>query len=369
MKFFFRLSQMIFLLSFTLSASAVQSYATFNENDPVNNRTAFLIQQNHISTQRQPFLYSAPYNYGEQINYGVFDPNHSFRYRILKNGAQINSVSDSFSPLILMRTNEMKYLQDSHEYSNANDPYANIFIDRSMIRLSDYERKPTRSMVNCGRDHSSPLSHTEKILSSSQCSDFDHDFTVVYPIAKSLIPITNMLLLADYKLKIKTCEVELNTTKNWAFSSWYSTFITKGDCQIKLKLICDGSENSCSPSVGDYSTKNQFKLIIYDDEKNHKKESIKRLQNIEKSNVPHRPINLESINNMMFENKGSGTAKISYITSSCYHSTGPSSFYVNSGTFYLINIKTSNAYHGIRWWNCWNEAKTISWKIEYTTYE
>ncbi|PHM22697.1 hypothetical protein [Xenorhabdus ehlersii] len=274
MKFFLKRLQTIFFLSFTLSVSAVQSYAAFNENDPVNNR------------------YSASYNHGEKIN--------------------------------------------------------------------------------CGRGHSPPLSHTKKSLGDSQCIDF----FVVYPLAKSLIPITNILLTHSEpkpkpkpKPKTKTCGVELTTTKTWAFSSWYSTFTRQGGCQIKLRLICDGSESACSPSVGDYSSSNKFQVIIFDDKTNYKKETLDRTQNTEKANVTHHSTIVESTDNMMVENKGSGTANISYITSSCYNDIGPSSFHVNSGSVYSFTVKTSNAYNLVQWWSCWDKVKTISWKIEYTTYE
>ncbi|CAM4010564.1 hypothetical protein [Xenorhabdus thuongxuanensis] len=265
MKFFLKRSQTIFLLSLTLSASAVQSYAAFNENDSVNNR------------------YSASYNYGGK--------------------------------------------------------------------------------KNCGRGHSPPLSHIEKNFGDSQCISY----SIVYPLAESLIPITK-ILLTDPKPKIETCEIELNTTKTWVFSSWYSTFIRKDGCQIKLKLICDGSESACSPSVGDYSTKNKFQVIIYDNEKDHKQESIERIQNTEKVNVTHHSTIVESTDNMKFENKGRGTAKISYITSRCYYDTGPSSFEVKPNLDRAFTIKTSNSIN-VSWWNCLDQDKKISWKIEYTTYE
>ncbi|MBE8589254.1 hypothetical protein, partial [Xenorhabdus griffiniae] len=364
MKFFLRRSQAIFLISLTLSALSVQSYATFNESDPVNNRVAFFILQNHINTQRQPFPYSAPYNYNcrEQINYGVFDPNSFSRYQILKNDAQMDSVTNSLNPPIFMRSNAIQDLQNIYEYSNANDPYANIFVDRYMMRLSDDEQTPTLAMANYRRDNSPPLSHTEKNSSNLQCNDF----IIVYPLAENLIPIIN-ILLTDSKPKIKECEVELKTTKTWTFSSWYSTFTRKDGCQIKLRLICDGSESACSPSVGDYSKKNKFQLIIYDGEKNDKQESIERVQNTEKINVSHHSINLLSINNMKFENKGSGTAKISYITSSCYYDTGPGSFEIKPNLDRSFTIKTKNTI-SISWLNCYNRDKIISWKIEYTTY-
>ncbi|MBD1227841.1 hypothetical protein IDH36_09715 [Xenorhabdus griffiniae] len=365
MKFFLKRLQTIFLLSFTLPASAVQSYATFNENDPVNNRVAFFIKQNQINIQKQPSSYSVPYNYncGEQINYGVFDPNGSFRYRILKNDAQIDSAANSLNPLILMRSNAIQDLQNIYEYSSDNDPYANIFIDRYMMRLFDDERRPIQAMVNYGHGHSTPLSHKEESLSSLQCNNF----IIAYPLAKSLVPITN-ILLAGSEPKIKKCEVELNTTKTWALSSWYSIFTRKDNCQINLKLICDGSENACSSSTGDYSTRNKFQLIIYDDEKNDKQEFIERVQNTEKINVPHRSSNLESTDNMKFENKGSGTAKISYVTSSCYSDTGPSTFEIKPNLDRAFTIKTKNTL-SVSWWNCYNQDKKISWKIEYTTYE
>ncbi|PHM60969.1 hypothetical protein [Xenorhabdus ishibashii] len=273
MNFFLKRSQAIFLLSLTLSVSAVQSYAAFNENDPVNN------------------LYSASYNHGGKIN--------------------------------------------------------------------------------CGRGHSPPLSHTEKSLGDSQCNDF----FIVYPLAKSLIPITNILLTSSkpkpkpkLKPKIETCEVELNTTKTWIFGSWYSTFISKPGCQIKLRLICDGNENACSPSIGDYSTSNKFQVIIFDNKTNYKKETLVRTQNTEKANVTHHSTILKSIDNMKFENKGSGIAKISYITSSCYKDTGPSSFEVKPNLDRAFTIKTKNNVD-FSWSNCFDQDKTISWKIEYTTYE
>ncbi|OKP01147.1 hypothetical protein [Xenorhabdus eapokensis] len=267
MKFFLRRAQTIFILGLTLSVSAVQSYAAFNENDPVNNH------------------YSASYNDGGRINYG--------------------------------------------------------------------------------RGHSPPLLHTEKILGDSQCNDF----LVVYPMAKNLIPITNILLTKPKPTpKIKTCEVELNTTKTWIASSWYSTFIKKDGCQIKLRLICDGSESKCSPSVGDYSTSNKFQVIIYDDEKNHKQESIERIQNTEKANVTHHSNIVESTDNMKFENKGSGLVRVSYITSSCYYDTGPRSFEVKPNLDRAFTIKTSNKVSW-SWSNCLNQDKKISWEIEYITCE
>ncbi|WP_338803008.1 hypothetical protein WDV76_11300 [Xenorhabdus griffiniae] len=365
MKFFLKRLQTIFLLSFTLPASAVQSYVTFNENDPVNNRAASFIQQNQINTQKQPSSYSVPYNYncGEQINYGVFDPNGSFRYRILKNDAQIDSVTNFLNPPIFMRSNAIQELRNIYEYSNTNDPYANIFIDRYMTRLSDDERRPTLAMVDYGRDHSPPLSHTEKNSSSLQCNDF----IIVYPLAENLMPIINILLTGS-EPKIKKCEVELNTTKTWALSSWYSTFTRKDDCQVNIRLICDGNENACSPSTGDYSTRNKFQLIIYDDEKNYKQESIERVKNTGKVNVPYRSSNLESTDNMKFENKGSGTTKISYVTSSCYSDTGPSKFEIKPNLDRAFTIKNKNTL-SLSWWNCYNQDKKISWKIEYITYE
>ncbi|PHM72368.1 hypothetical protein [Xenorhabdus sp. KJ12.1] len=270
----------------------------------------------------------------------------------------------------LMRRDPSVYLQNLYTYINANNTRSDNVILR-MIGLSDNERRWIRAMINCRRNYQLSELHSNSNLSDLQCNNFSNDFTVIYPLAQSLIPITNILLMdSTPKPKIKVCEVELNTTKTWALSSWYSTFTTNSGCQLNIKLFCDGSQNKCSPSTGDYSSENKFQVIIYDDEKNYKQEPSKREQNSEKTNMAPRSINLESTDNMKFENKGSGIAKISYITSSCYYDTGPSSFEVKPNLDRAFTVTTKNDYNiVIRWLGCWNSDKTISWKIEYTTYE
>lgn len=220
------------------------------------------------------------------------------------------------------------------------------------------------------------ISEHERRLLFNQVSGFcdrsnnaDCDYNIVYPLAKTMVPIVNILLsnsTPEPKQKVKICIVELKTTDEIEllfYSQWYTTFTRKGGCQVNLSLKCDGSESACSN--GDYSPHNKFQLIIYDDQLIDDERLTISARGAEKNDAMLRIINFSSTNNMKFENKGSGIAKISYVDSSCYYSTGPSFMEIKPDLDRAFTVETNNGFFS----GCTSQPKIISWKIEYITYE
>ncbi|CDL86985.1 hypothetical protein [Xenorhabdus cabanillasii] len=209
---------------------------------------------------------------------------------------------------------------------------------------------------------------------SSNSTEFDSlkadcDYNIVHPLAKTMVPIVSILLSNSTpkpKPKVKICTVELKTTDKTElifYSQWYTTFTRKDGCQVNLSLKCDGSESACSS--GDYSSHNKYQLIIYDDQSSNDEKLTKSAKGAEKNDTMFRITNFSSTNNMKFENKGSGIAKISYVDSSCYYSTGPSFIEIKPDLDRAFTVETNNGFFSA----CTSQPKVISWKIEYITYE
>ncbi|SFU96662.1 hypothetical protein SAMN05421784_1623 [Xenorhabdus koppenhoeferi] len=275
-------------------------------------------------------------------------------------------------------------------YSQEYDPRPPLMMERSddyLLRLRRYlgrsieetDLHPTdierRFLINYIGSVCGVGSQNLKIASALNVNTFNcKDYTTIYPLARALLPIANILLLdkpntlLQDKLKpiTKTCEIELKTQYSWF--SWYSTFLPKDGCNIKVQLICDGSENKCSPSTGDYSSANKFDVNISDGESNYYVMPTASIQNTEKKNSVYGPANFESTNYVTFYNQGRGTAKISYMSSSCYYNTGPDSKEIESKSNSQFTITTRNSFDIFSNY-CFKQDKTISWKIEYTTYE
>ncbi|PHM37936.1 hypothetical protein [Xenorhabdus innexi] len=197
------------------------------------------------------------------------------------------------------------------------------------------------------------------------------DYNIVYPLAKTMVPIVNMLLSNSPpppppKPTVKTCTVELATIDSLELlfsSNWYTTFTRKSGCEVNLTLKCDGSESACDS--GDYSSHNKFQAIIYDNESSYDEKLTSIVKNTEKDNTIHRITNLSSTDNMKFENKGRGTAKVSYVDSICYYNVGPPVMEIKPGLDRAFTVETNNNFFSA----CTSQPKKISWKIEYTTYE
>ncbi|MDC9615980.1 hypothetical protein PSI19_19375 [Xenorhabdus khoisanae] len=232
------------------------------------------------------------------------------------------------------------------------------------IAISEHERRLLFNQVSGFCDRFNQVSRFFDRSNNADC-----DYNIVHPLAKTMVPIVSILLSNSApkpKPKVKICTVELKTTDEIElifYSQWHTTFTRKGECQVNLSLKCDGSESACSS--GDYSSHNKFQLIIHDDQSINDEKLTISARGAEKNDTMLRITNFSSTDNMKFENKGSGIAKISYVDSSCYYSTGPSFMEIKPDLDRAFTVETNNGFFSA----CTSQPKVISWKIEYITYE